>query len=263
MIISISLGLFILSVLLEMFVTNQKSVKLQAALYNIQDNAKTAISILTDEIHQAGIMGCARLSIGFPVTSFREYSFNRANRLVATSANEIMVRYAKYPNASLEESMQNEMIIHANKTDHFAAGDILLISDCKQAEIFQAANVRVKNGMQEITASMPLHNKYEKFSEISHFIVNKFSITKTNRTHPDGSHVYSLFIEDINRNKIELVQGINQMSMLFTINEAGEWRDVKQYEVNDWAQVAGVAIDLDVSEQAMKKTWHMYAVLNG
>ena len=261
--IAISLGLLLFGILMEMFITNQNGLKIQTALYGMQDSAKTAISILTSEMHRAGAIGCARLSADFPVTSFHEYEINRANRIRVTPANEIIVRYASYPNAFVYESMQNNKTVYTDNADHFAAGDILLISNCKQAEIFQAASVRNKNGLQELVTSAPLHNQYEKYSEVSRLVINKLFINKTGRKNSDGSDIYSLFVEDIHRNKTELVSGINQMRMTFTLDMGGKLQEVQQQEINNWAQVVGIAIDMDVSANAMQKTWHMYAALQG
>jgi type IV pilus assembly protein PilW len=262
MIIVVAIGLLLVSVLTEMYLVNQKSLRLQTALYDSQDNAKTAISILSAEIHQAGRIGCARLTSEFPMTSIHEYRLTPENKMTGNSFNEITVRYAAYPNAFLKLSMQDEKTIHASSDIHFASGDILLISNCKRAEIFAVEEVKIKNGVQKIIPAFSLHNLYEKNSEVSRLIINKYYIAKTNRTHQDGTPVYSLFLQDIRHHKTELVAGVDSMRVAYSVNYAGNWSEVEANQVTDWKSVAGVAIDFDLNTPPIKKSWHMYAVLN-
>lgn len=262
-ILAITIGLIIISVLMEIFLTSQQSSRLQSALYSIQDNADAAIAILSNEIHQAGMLGCARLTHDFPIIQHGEYQLTTKNKLLGTTKNAITVRYAKYPHSFLKEAMQDDVTLHASEQNHFASGDILIISDCNQAEIFMAEKVKLKHGIQEITASTPLHNRYKQFAEISTLIVNTFYAAKTNRKNRDGTPVYALFLEDRLHHKSELIANVNQLNIAYTINHAGQLLDVSSNEVKNWAEVLGVAIDLDLQVPPIKKRWHMYAALQG
>lgn len=237
MLVAVVIGLTLVSVLTEIYLVNQKSLRLQTALYAIQDNAKSAISILSKEIHQAGNIGCTKLSSDFPLIPFREYSVNK----ITGTVNEIKLSYAEYPNAFLIQPMSNNKVLCVRNNIHFSKGDVLLISNCKRAEIFLVDKVRVKDEMQEITVAFPLHDSYEKNSEVSRLVMNKYFVAKTGRMHGDKTPVYALFLEDIHHRKLELVEDVNLMRITYADNS--------------------VAIDLNMDTPPIKKTWHMYVAL--
>jgi type II secretory pathway pseudopilin PulG len=303
--VTMLVGLLLLSVLLEIYVSANKSLKLQTALYHIQDNAQQAIAVLSREIQQAGNIGCPRLSKDFPIIPFASYELNANNKLFGSNLNELIVRYALYPNNFLSENMRNKQSIMTNKEVHFNPGDILLISNCKQAEIFRVKQILDHtNGWQEIIPLIPLHNKYQQPAEVSKFIINKFYIAASNTRGFNGKFINALFLEDIHHYKTELIPGINQMRIQYTIRQGGVKQedrvkqgtlqqdslkqdtlkqdtfkqdklkqdtlkqegnviDLPSSQIQDWADVIGVAIDLDLSEPPFKKTWHMYTALQG
>lgn len=234
--ISISIALILLSLLMQIYLASQKSSKLEFALTSIQMNASSFTSILSSQIHQAGSIGCARLTTEFPLISHREYQLNAMNKISINQGSELTIRYAEYPNLYLTENTQDGMKIHSNAGIHIHANDVLLISNCKQAEIVIAANVKESRGVQEITLTSALHNQYEKYSELSRLAINRFYIS---RSHYGRGN--SLFMENIKHEKHELIMGINQMRMVF--------------------KNSGVAIDFEVSVAPLEKTWHLYSAL--
>jgi len=259
LIFAVAIGLLLLSVLMEVYLTCERSFRLQNALHQIQDNAKTATIILKSELFKAGNIGCAKLTYDFPLVPYRSFTLNPRNKLIGNNANEIMVSYAGYPNTVLEESMRNEATLYTNINSRFAPNDILLISDCKQAEIFQVSQVKYSRGLQEIISLYPLHSRYEKYAQIAKFESNKYFIANTHRVNRDGTAIYALFMEDINRHKTELVDGIHQMRIMYTINQSGQWVDVQPQDVADWSTVVGVMIELMLDSPPIKKNWYLYA----
>ena len=241
--ISLAIGLLITNLLMEIYLASHKSLKLETALNNIQQNAQSAISILTSEIYQAGHIGCAKLSPDFPIISLPNYELNSENKIILNSKNELIIRYAEYANAYLTESMKRKNRIYFNGNNKISRGAILLISDCKSAEIFIAGNIKKINDSYEITLTSPLHHRYNKYAEISRLIINKFYVAKTNRKYPDGKSVYGLYMENIHDQKMEVVPGISAMRLKLMENKSG------------------VAFDFDMKSPPIKKTWHGFAEL--
>ena len=240
------IGLLLISFLLETYTTSKQSYALQSALSQLQDNAKTAIDILKSDIHKAGYIGCPYLSHDFVVHSpYPSYSLTSQNKLAGTIA-ELIVRYMEFAGASLIKSMQDTETLYVNKTKRFAKGDILVISDCKQAEIFQVKEVVLLKDSLILIPMLPLQNRYERYAEIGRLIMNKYFIAKSKRHHQDGSPIYSLFVQDIKQNKTELVEDVDHMQIHYTERENN---------------VVGVAIELTLSSQSFKKSWHLYVSL--
>lgn len=234
--ISISIALILIILLMQIYLASQKSFKLESALTSIQMNAVSFTSILSSQIHQAGSIGCARLSNDFPLISHGEYQLNAMNKITINQGKELIIRYAEYPNLYLTESTNKGGKIKVNADIPIHANDVLLISNCKQAELVIAANVNQSRGIQEITLSSVLQNQYEKYSELSRLAINKFYIS---RSHYGGGN--SLFMENIKHEKYELLMGINQMKL-----------ELKN---------SGIAIDFELASAPLKKSWHLFSAL--
>ncbi len=236
--LAVTLGLLLVSVIMQIYLANIGNYRLQRSLNHIQQNAKTAMDILTAEIHQAGYIGCARLTRDFPLISYPPYTLTYNNKISSLHTDEIIIRHAHFLGSILTESMRDAAILSVSGSVRFASGDILIISDCKQAEIFQAKEVKNTHGRQ-IIFSTPLHHQYEQYAEVSHLDMNTYFIADTHRRYADGTPVYSLYVKDIDQRKSELVEGIQQMHI--------------------HSNLLGVSIDFTVVAPPIKKVWHLYA----
>lgn len=241
LLISMSIGLIIVSLLIEIYLANQHSIQLQMALYAIQDNAKSAIHILKSEMQQAGLIGCAKLTENFPIISHVDQTLNANNKFVYTN-KEITVRYAEYTNTFLVKDMHDNVTLFVSKDDDFKANNIILISDCRKAEIIKIKKVYANKYRQKIILYSPLHYRYKKFSEVSHLAINRYYIEKTKRKYNNGKDIYALFVRDIHEQKNELIPNIQDMKITHLDNK-------------------GINIAIDIYTPPFKKTWYMYEAI--
>jgi type IV pilus assembly protein PilW len=261
-IIAMGMALLLLTFLLKLYLNASYSQRLQNALIHIQDNARTSLAILNTSIQQAGYIGCLRLTSDHPRLSYSQYSINLHNKLVGIGAHEIIIRHALFPAATLKKSSENQVTLYADVHTRFSSGDILLISDCKHAELFQAANVSIASNSQKITAASPLQFDYSPYAEIARFEIEHYYAAKTKHTHQDGSPIYALFKEDKIKNRvIEVVDDITALNFLFTLHRPGHLEDVPASAVEDWSKVVGVTIQLETQYSPLKKIWHSYIAL--
>lgn len=261
LLIFVSVGMLLFFSILKIYLGSQQSIILQNDLYTIQENAQTAISILNHNLHQAGHIGCAKLSADFRVIPYSSYALNIKNKLFSTTQNEVTVNYAGYPNTTLTQPMQVKVLLYVGDDIHFSPGEVMFISNCIHAEVFVAAKVIHEEGKQRIIPAAPLHDLYGLDAEVSPLISNRFFIAKSGRQYANGRDIYSLFLQDIKFKKIELVPGIQRMNISYTILQNGIFKEVSWTEIKDWSAVVGVAIDLDVDAPSIQKTWHLYAAL--
>lgn len=259
----VTLSLLLLSFLMGIYLATQKSYRLQEDLNAVQENARTAIEILDTDIKQAGYLGCPRLAPDFPIISNLPFTLSTQNKLSGKKLDLITTRHAGLEHATLIESMQDDLIFFTTNKPRYSPGDILIISDCKSAEIFQAENIFMKKGIQEIISTQPLHKQYEKNSEVSRFEMNSYYVGKTNRRRVDGIAIFALYREDSRQYRSEVVEGVDKMQIHYTINQQGTIADITADEVSDWSKVVGVAVDLEVSAGSLHKTWHSYISLSG
>ncbi len=248
--VAISLGLLLLSILFELYLAAHKSLKQQHDLLDLQNNAAVVIDALSNEIHEAGYIGCPCLDESFHVISHLPWMINQSNRLVGTEAGELMMRHASQP-ASLISLSQDHFIVTADNSKHFSGGDILLISDCKHAELVIAEKVNTDRKTQRIKLSQAVQYNYEQTAEVSKLTQNTFYLTRKNE------NTFSFMLRDIDGITHELATGITSLKFLYTVKNAGVWKDIPARNVINWSEVAAVAIELQMHD----KTWRAYVRL--
>lgn len=254
---TIILGLIILSCLWEIYTLSELQHRRQVALSHIQNNAQTASEVLISAIHQAGDIGCARLTENFPVISYQHYSLNNKNKLSGTQ-NEITVRYMEFPRASLQKSMHDYSVIDTTSNVRFKVGDIVIISDCHRAEIFKISSSTIKYPFQKIISQQPLHHLYMPYAEVGRLIINKYFVAKTNRNNGQRKFIDALYEQDFYLYKNEIVEGIQQMQISYVVQTS----DIDAKNIGDWSKVIGVNIKFLVSYTPFSKPWYLYANLS-
>lgn len=214
---ALTISLLIFSIVRTIFLTTEKSFSTQHALSSIQENARNAIELLQSDIHAAGYIGCAKLNYDFPLKNFPGYEFTSKNKIVVNE-NTITLRHASVNHTYLTRAMQDSSTLHTTLETSFFADEILLISDCKSAEIFKVKKASANQYEQSITTTAPLSNQYLQNAEVSKLEINTYFIGKTSRQSRDGSPIYALYMTDVNKTKLELVEGVDGMKTVLTDN---------------------------------------------
>ena len=246
--ISLALSLLLFTLIFQLYLTTQRSIHIQTAFNQIQFDANTAINQLRSSIHKAGYIGCARLSADFPIHGWSNHTLTVRSKLHANTEGPISVSYAEGAHISLLEPMRDHSFMLATKQMHYSVGDILIISNCAHADIFQIKQIIVSHGMQKIIPVSPLRYQYDKYSEIARLIQNEYRIEQGG----------TLFVKDIHHRRIALADHIDAMRINATVNQHGRYVDVPANAVEDWSKVGGVSIAFIVSSTPYKKIWHAY-----
>ena len=122
--ISITLGLFLLSGAIGVLMSSKSSYNLNNELTWIQDNARFATNSLTRDIRMAGFYGCST-------------SQNYTSTLNPSAGTGW---YTDFDNAVIDvvdNDPPTSATIDISGTHPFVAGDILVITDCSQTTVFQ------------------------------------------------------------------------------------------------------------------------------
>lgn len=256
-IIAMTLSMLIISVVIEMYLNLQHSYHLQKSLNQIQHSAKVAIEQLNLNIKHAGYIGCMRLTNDFPITSYPPYSLSLRNRLTG-SQSEITVVHAEGKFAQYIASPDNMTLLVRSRMG-INRGNILIISDCKHAEIIEVSDVSISHDVKKISLHSPLHYLYDKHAEVSKLKINRFFIGKTQRINVDGTPIYALYVIDINGDQSELVPGVSRMKIQYDVVGVPAYIN----ELTDGTNVIGVAIEFELNAPPLKKVWHSYISLKG
>lgn len=247
MILGLSLALLVTSIIISIYLAAEKNFRLQTVLSNIQENARTAMSFLDSDLSMAGYMGCAKLTDDFPITSTTPFSLKNNNKILIegnTRTNSITVIHANVDHADLTRDMITNSVLYTSLEPVFKQDDILIISNCKSADIFQVKNIINLQNEQKIIPQQELSTLYDKNSEVSKLQINKYYIADTLRG--PNAHLYALYMTDmINRHTLELVENIDAMKIAKTENGL---------------QMKLIFSSVDHSFP-LKKTWNYYVAL--
>src|SRR3990167_2022847 len=213
----------------------------------MMDHAKTAITILTNAIHQAGYIGCSRLTADFPLISLPAYHLT-PHTLLQGNQHEILLMQMSYPSAALLEMKGNSVTLIISHHVHFTSGEIVFISDCKHAEMAEVKEVSSFHHLQKITLLNPLHYQYDRSAEVGKLEKNRYFVAKKNQTNLNNPPQFSLYVEDIRHHKTNLVEGIRQLELTYTLDQSQ-------------SQVIGVSIKLHLIFYPFQKTVYAYAAL--
>lgn len=207
---AISIGLLVMSVMLTIYVSSQQSLALQLDLSNIQNNSQKTYHIFKRVLERTGRLSCFSISHDSELI-YSSHSLTLQN-MVSGSKNELIVRYVDYPGSSLLAPIENQLLLSVDLNQTFKPQDILIISDCHHAEMFQVKTVFYDLHKQTLKTVKPLQYHYENHAEVGRFVIDHFVIKATQRFNKDGSRIYGLFVTNNHRTR-ELVEGVEAMNI--------------------------------------------------
>lgn len=260
LLIALAISLLIFSLLFSIFITNQKSYSLYEVLNKMQITAQSTLDILQDQIHAAGYMGCAKLTPEFKIIGYESYTLTSQNKLIGDD-HIINLSHAAAQNALLLEAMSSDNEMKTDTNTRYHVGDVLLISNCLQAEIFKVKKIINEKLQQKIITQSPLHYRYAPYAEIAKLERNEYFVAKTTRKHADGSTVYALFKRDIFQEKNEIIEDVSGMSILYLQIKDGKINALPAREIIDWSQVIGADIQFEFNVNSLKKYRYLYAYM--
>ena len=228
--IALSISVLIISVLFQWYRMQWNSMAAQNNLIAVIEQAHLVSDYLASEIEQAGYVGCVKVTDNFPVTSDLSEMIPLHPWLII-APHMLTVRHANKRYNELYIAMHdfNQLII--SNTVRFKTGDIVVVSDCKQAEIFKIHHVYYSTHHQVIIPEQPLHHLFSQYSVISLFESNYFFVDNGYLT---ASNIY--------HRKSHLVKGV---------------REITFHLMLDHTQARLIEMKLKVFDNAMERLWYV------
>jgi len=226
--IAISLALIIISVVFNVYIGVQKNFTIQTSLNKIQFTARQVNDILVKEIHQAGYIGCAHFSANFPLVSYQNHDLTEVNKLVITG-HAFMVRHASVENSELIADMRDFSTFIVDTHVPYRAGDVLMVSDCRHAEIIKVNRIHYRGGDEWIETERPLTQLFIKHAEVSRFEENYFFV--------QGSGLYK---QTRQGQRIKLVDGVKSM------------------RIDQLSAAKVLLFSLELAHEQLTKKWYIY-----
>lgn len=247
--ISITLGVLLMGSLLSVYLSNKRTQTTQQALATVQENARFVNHQLTASIRNVGLQGCAQasavsinslvtnppadLNLDQPLLGYQSTGDSWSPALPTTIAGKVVagndvlvIQKAASGSVHLSTDMDSasDPIDVYNKMT-LLAGDMLLISDCENADLFVAGtstnNTLITHPSGDNTTAS-LSKSYQNDAEVIHYQWVAFFVKDSGRTNAAGQPLYSLVQQDITGNETELADGIEQLRFTYGVDSDGD-----------------------------------------
>ncbi|WP_269619505.1 PilW family protein [Zhongshania sp. BJYM1] len=284
--ISVTLGLFLSTAVIQVFLATNSSSKVQDSLAQIQENARFAMRFIGKEIRMAGYMGCSSIGninvnvIAVPANTV-DFSLATAlvgeddvaagNALGAIVGSDILhIKKASENDINVTGNMNtvNANLQIENNSLGFVTGDYVMVSDCLNADVFRIVNNPGNNGNgnaattlthsngQGLNSSNNLSKLYQTDAEVFSFESVDYFVRDTGRDTAGGRPINALYMRRLIAGSggaisaaTELVEGVENMQLTYGVDTNGD-RAVDEYQsgaaVADWTDVLSVRISLQM-----------------
>jgi len=236
--ISLVLGLFLLTLLSTVYVAIERQHKIQSDLTALQSHFSIAEKLLSQELKQSGYLGCLSIHSIQRLYNATTYALTAANKFHVhpggAESDMITVWHRSVENSVLLKSMRGLKTLYLSLDFPIDAGDVLIVSDCDSVDIFQVASVSmISKSVQKVVSVSSLHKKYNAYADVGLLERNTFLVEKT------GPSQYGLYRTNIKGQKIELVPGVQKMKFFSD-------------------QISGVSMRLELVEGTLKKIGYSF-----
>jgi type IV pilus assembly protein PilW len=282
--ISITLGLFLSTAVIQVFLATNTSSRVQDSLAQVQENARFAMRFLGKEIRMAGYMGCrsigdinvnviaepaSAVDFGIATALVGEDNITAGNILSAVPGSDVLhIKKASESDVNVTGNMATNSanLQIENNSLGFETGDYVIVSDCLNADLFRIENDLGTNGNAAATlahtqllglnSSNSLSKPYQTDAEVFAFESIDYFVRDTGRNAAGGQPINALYMRrliagtgGVTGAAVELVEGVENMQMSYGVDTDGD-RAVDIYQtgavVTDWGSVLSVRVVLQL-----------------
>lgn len=276
--VSITLGLLLIATVGTVYLSNKTNYRIQEGLARLQENARFANYYLSHQIRMAGFQGCsgdafvemnnhinapsAHLIYDHPVQGFDGLQASFSPNLPAhlsgkpvpgTDVLEIRRGSSNNTVQLSTDMLQSDNTVPVYSGSGIQAGDAVMISDCSVGDIFKASAgttaTRITHNAGDNNSEV-LTVPYRVGSHVMQYLYYAFYIKDTGRTNSANEPIYALVREDQDGNEVEIVEGIEQMKVLYGV-DTNDDRAADHYQTatevnnsNNWDNVISLKLNL-------------------
>ncbi len=273
--VALVIGLMLLAGVLQIFLGSKKTFQMQEELGRIQQESRFALDTLSRELRMIGYQGCGGSTTLAPnviadndgdgvadlvfsadmlVDGFDDGNgwFNPTAIARVAGSDVIDFRYSDGNGAHLTGNMasDNANVQLSHDPDNLQAGDILMISDCLNADIFAATSVSQSSGNSRVTVAHAnnrnLDNRLSKAYGPDAMVMRVRHQSYFVGTEGGQPGLYRI---DIDGTPLRMVEGVEGMRVLYGENTDGNnKRTVNTYnsatDVLDWSRIVALRVAL-------------------
>ncbi len=278
--IAVALGIIITGGLIEIFINNKLTYRVQDGLARLQENGRYAHYYLSKEIRMAGYGSCGSLKTLVPAIQAKVVPPNFAFSIddvitghdgnadgtwspalpptlatvVAPGTDVIGLHSASRYSVTLKKPMvqPNVALIVEDRID-IQQDDVILICDSDTADIFFVTNVMNAESISHGSNgnwTPNLSKAYQTDARVMKIESSVFYLKDTGRVNITGQPILALVFQDLNGVESELVEGVEEMQITYGVDSSGDLvADTYQTATtidaaNNWANVMSVRLSL-------------------
>lgn len=275
--VGMAIGLLIVALLGYIYSGSRQSYQQQDNLARVQENGRAALDFISQDIRSAGYWGCVGRRIPEPINTLNNaadylYRFNTpVEGHQATGANtwspakdatvtpvltgtDILTLRGAYGNGTTVTqhpggTPPGSADLKVNDVSNIAEGDILLVSDCQNAAVFQVTNLNAGSNVVHNTGAIAGIVPGNASKGLGKEYVGGEVLRASSKT-------YYIRLNDANRPSLyrmtngvaeELVENVESMQLTYGVDTTGD-QAVDAYQtadaVLDWDQVILVRVQL-------------------
>ncbi|MGD8379988.1 MAG: PilW family protein [Gammaproteobacteria bacterium] len=272
--IAMVLGLLLVAAAIHLFLSNHRTYQLQDAIGRLQENARFVVEVLGRDIRAAGFAGCRSLGNGFGVSVIADENHDgegdpdllpdragvrgfdhgdgwhhNGSLTPVASADVLRITHAGKFGAPLERAVHDTSAqLHLLSPPHeLEPGDLLMIGDCRSADLFIATAVSSGHRFSTVAhsavanASNRLSRRYGTSARVRTLHRTSWFLARNPAGEP------ALYRREDDHPSEELIAGVQDMQFLFGVDSDGDGVP-NDYEtaaqIDDWDQVMSVTADL-------------------
>lgn len=277
--ISLVVGLLVLAGVTSVFFASRTTYTYNETLSRIQENGRVALESLSFDIRMAGFFGCGKPDL-IPINviandppidkidggvAVKGYTYSDAGAAFVDSgllkgvenSDVIVIRRASPSLLNLVGNLAaaNANIQVGSNPDGFAAGDVLLITDCSVGDLFRATNVSSGDGKVTLAHASDsnttnfLSKTYGPDAQVMRFEEIAFFVRQTDRKTKSGKPINSLF-QRVNGQTREIVDGVEDMRAFYALDtDVTNFKAKESIAEADWGRVIAIRVHLLLSTQ--------------
>ncbi|MCK4710199.1 MAG: PilW family protein, partial [Gammaproteobacteria bacterium] len=243
-------SIFLLGGVIQVYTGNKASYGFSEAMSRIQENGRFAMDTITRDLRMAGFMGCATFDPTDSANVVNNTNPNGAgyselydfldspaikgiNENEGENGSDTFELYGPVPsqtNITQPYAVSTSANIKVTSSDELAVGDIVLLTNCKGADIFQITNLTAGGGTDQLAV---VHNtgtddpgNYNPdacqagqcLSQVYGGDAALLKLQKVTYTIEAGESGEPALFRTVFNVSSELVEGIDQMQVLYGLN---------------------------------------------
>ena len=278
--IALVLGLSLIGVVLQNYLSAKNIYNAQTEMSHLSGNIRFAEFFLQQNIMVAGYAGCRKIS-ELNLTNHTDMVFSSLNAICGYDSNSlpnylvgkvvagsdvVVITKANSDITSITADIkQGATSFKVGKNPATQTNRILLISDCKNGDLFTAKNW----SSGTVTSKNALNSVYrDNNAQVARFEELAFFISDTGRVTAKKQPIYSLYFLINRGNRRELIPQISKMEIVYGVDPQGQGKVTNYLKAaaitaaNLWDKVLSVKITLQPQHQSLAlKQWQIYIKL--